>query len=208
MTNNSSDKFNNVEEVYVEMEKFIHYLAGRNSSMVVEYDDIVQELMVELVKGVQAYPSLQREQLKAVLRKMMDNRIAELRYRYYVTHRKQELFNISIDMEINVGDSIYPFEELLEGGDDPAVLYESKERVMQLRNMLSLTAQQVFDSLIFGNNQIAMLAWLSAIRAKYIFGSRVVRVRPWHIADALCLEEKEVKAAIREIKSVWRVYNE
>ncbi len=224
MSTNNDDKFSSVEEWYVELERFIHYLAGRNGGLAVEYDDIVGELMVELVKGVQAYPDLPHDQLKAVLKRMFDNRISELKYRYHITHRKHALFNISLDIEVSVNtnhnvlgkgvlhnspdpDSV-PLSEIITGGDDPAAIYASKERVLEVRNMLSSSAKRVFDSLIRGNNMLAMIIWLSSVRSSYVFGSRSVKIRPWHIADALGMDEKEVKIALRDIKKVYKeVYN-
>ena len=198
------DKFSGIEsdtmeDWYIEMEKFIHYLAGANNGLAVEYDDIVQELAVELVKGVKAYPNLPHEQLKAVLRKMMDNRISELKYRFHVTHRKEALFDISLSIEVQTKDasrllgstpvhqsdqpSAVPIEELVPGGPDPAAVFASKERVLEIRSSLSSGARRVFDSLIRGNNMLAMVVWLSSVRASHVFGSRSVKIRPWHIAD-------------------------
>jgi len=216
MKETQEDKFSDIEEWHTEMVKFVHYLAGRNPGLAVEYDDIVGELMLELVKGVQAYPHLPREQLKAVLRRMMDNRISELKYRYHITHRKQALFDISLSLDVSIhdakrigcsvgdGDGAIPMEEIIAGGDDPAEIYDSKERVMGVRNQLSPISKSVFDSLISGNNMLAMLVWLSSIRASAVFGSRAVKVRSWHIADALHMDEKEVKIALKDIKRAYR----
>lgn len=216
------DKFSSVESTVddwvVEMEKFVHFLAGRNIGMAVEYDDMVQELMLELVKGVQAYPNLPHDQLAAVLRRMMDNRVSELRYRYHVTHRKYAEYDISLSIEVSTRDvkkltgfskqsdaeSAVPMEELISGGEDPARVYDSKERVLSIRSELTPIAKKVFDSLISGNNMLAMIVWLSAMRSSVVSGHRTVRVRPWHIADALHMDEKEVKEALKEIKRVYR----
>ena len=216
MTETQECKFSNVEEWHTEMIKFVHYLAGRNPGLAVEYDDIVGELMLELVKGVQSYPELPHEQLKAVLRRMMDNRISELKYRFHVTHRKQALFDISLSLDISIrdakklgaghceGEGAIPVEELIAGGDDPAEIFESKERVRAVRKQLSPISKSVFDSLILGNSMLAQVVWLSSMRASVVFGSRAVKVRPWHIADALHMDEKEVKIALKDIKRAYQ----
>ena len=95
------------QEVYVELEKFVHFLASKNANpnnVMMEYDEIVSELMLEMVKGLRAYKDLPKGQLKAVIRRMMDNRVSELRYRFYVTHRVAENTSISIDLEVSVSN--------------------------------------------------------------------------------------------------------
>jgi hypothetical protein len=198
------------------MEKFVYHLAGKNSTLAIDYDDIVGELFVELVKGVQAYPDLPPEQLKKVLMRMMDNRISELKYRYHVTHRRFAQYDISLSLEVSVSDvsrlgagtisdgDAMPVEELIIGGEDPAELYDSKERVLSVRNRLTAVEQKVFDALINGNGMLAILVWLSSQRSNAVFGSRAAKMRPWHLADALHITEKEARQAIRKIKHVTR----
>jgi hypothetical protein len=213
-------KFSVLEDdsVYVELEKFVRYLAGRNANpnnTMMEYDEIVGELMLEMVKGIRAYPDLPMNQLKAVIRRMMDNRIGELRYRFYTTHRSAENKMISLSILVNVNDEDqlsyntptgiqHPVEELIEDeGADPSTLLDSKERVQETRENLSLTALRVFDAVIYGNNMLAKILLLSSMRASYVFGSRTTVMKPWHIADALHLSLEEVKGAIKEIKYVY-----
>lgn len=211
-------KFSSVEEeVVCRLEKFVHYLAGKNVGPQLEYDDLVGELMLELAKGLKAYPDLPVEQLMAVLRKMMDNRISELKYKFYLTSRKDALYTISLSIEVGATDikdvrpyskevaEGHPVEELIqEQGSDPADIYESKERVMAVRSQLSPSAKRVFDAIVKGNQQLAKLVWLSAIRSGYIFKSRAAKMRSWHVADALQMDEREVKRALKEIKTVYR----
>lgn len=216
------DKFSELEddEVYLELEKFVHYLAGRNanpSNTMMEYDEIVGELMLEMVKGMRAYPHLEKDNLKAVIRRMMDNRVSELRYRFYATHRAAENKMISIDVEVNVSDAAQldvlhplvdygetPVEELIEDiGSNPADIYESADRVRITRTLLSPVARQVFDAVVYGNNMLATLVWLSTQRASCVFKSSEVNVKPWHIADALRLDERVVKEAFKEIKTTY-----
>src|SRR3990167_8635608 len=86
------DKFSDSDdklcsEVYDDLVKFVKWLASSNhddSNIMMDYDEIVGELMLELVKGVAHYKHLERKKLLAVIKRMMDNRISELRYKYYL----------------------------------------------------------------------------------------------------------------------------
>lgn len=214
-----SSKFSSLEEeTYYELEKFVHYLAGRhaNGNVMMSYDEIVGELLVELVKGVRHYSNLEMNKLKAVIRRMMDNRISELKYRFFSTHRNAENYVISLNLEVatrnadaldyidDANSGVTPVEELIEDvGSDPANLYESKERVTLTRERLSPVARDVFDSVVYGNNMLSTIMLLAAVRSTYIYKSRVVTIKPWHIADALHMDEQEVKIALKEIKEVY-----
>jgi hypothetical protein len=209
----------NSEAVYDEIAKFIRYLASRYAGsyqILMEYDELIAELNLEFVKGIQAYGNRPMGELKAILRRMMDNRIAELRYRYYRTHRRAEVEIISLEMEVGGGDVSHisqlvqtntdegtPVEELIEGNPDSSYLYDSKERVAATRALLSPNTVKVFDAIVYGNKQLAAVMHLSCQRSAVIFKSANVKLKPWHVADALCMEEREVKAAFREIKQAY-----
>ena len=77
------------EEVYEALERFVHHLALQkaNGAVLMDRDELTGELFEEMVKGYNHYGHLPKGQLLAVIRKMMDNRIAELTYKYYLTHR-------------------------------------------------------------------------------------------------------------------------
>lgn len=208
------------EETYKQLERFVRYLSSKNNNdrnIMMQSDEIAGELLLELVKGLRAYPNLEMEQLKAVIRKMMDNRVSELKYRFYTTHRGQEKFSISLDLEVAVSDADIVstagdavgfgdtlVHELIESPfSDPQDIYESKERVLETRRHISPVARKVFDAIVFGNNMLAVVLYMSSLRASVIFKHKVVQIKPWHVADALHLDESVVKEAFREIKSVY-----
>lgn len=209
-----------MQAVYQDLERFIKFLAVRNAGdfqVLMSSDELIGELNIEFVKGFAAYNHLPKEQLKAVLRKMFDNRIVELKCRFYETHRKSEKTIISLDIDVCVADisqvSPYhqgsssedatPVEELVEGDPDSAELVESKDRVLATREMLSPTAKKVFDALVFGNQALAQVMYLVCQRAAKVFKESSPNVKAWHIADALNLDEEEVKIAIKEIKNAY-----
>lgn len=202
--------------VYDSMNDLVHYLAIQYSEgtpeVLMEKDELVGELYMELWKGTCYYHKrhLPEEQMRAVLKVMLSNRIAELRYRYFRTHRAVSQVNISIDITIDgvfsseSMDDYDPFQDLVSGyGGDPADLFDSAENVQCIRSRLTVNARQVFDAVVYGNEQLALHIWLSAVRSNNVYKTdRNVKMKPWHLASALCIPEQEAVASINEIKHV------
>ena len=89
----------NFQERYNTIARFVVYLAGLNGNPEVigmEFDDLVSELNLEIVKCDKAYQNLPTEQYKAVMRKVCDFRISELKYRYYKTRRRLGNVNLLV----------------------------------------------------------------------------------------------------------------
>lgn len=198
-----------VEEVYKAMEGFIKHLAHRfcNDDIMFEYDELCGDLNEELVKGMRYYAGKisDIEQLKAVLRRCLDNRIAELRHRHYGTHRVKARLNISIDIDFDVDVIDIPYIETLCVDDaNPEILVESYERVEKTRNLLSDVSRRVFDACIFGNNRLAIIAWLSALRRSAVKPHAIAYLRPWMIVESLGISEPEVKKAFTEISNAYQ----
>jgi hypothetical protein len=215
--------------VYDELNDLVHYLAIRysdgNSEVLMEKDEIVGELYTEVWKGCLYYhkKAMKLEAFLALLKVMLTNRIAELRYRYFKTHRKASQFNISIDVYINSEYIEYdnswneerlncsPVQDLITTvGIDPADIMESEDFIYNVRQLLDSTAQEVFDALVYGNELLTMHVWLSAVRANNVYkSSGSAKIKPYHIASALCKTEVEVKVALKQIsKTVHEVDNE
>lgn len=206
--------------VYDELNDLVHYLAIRYSQGATEIlmgkDEIVGELYEELWKGCAYYHkrNLPIQQMLAVLKVMLSNRVAELRYKYYSTHRKISQLNISIDVTVNDDVSAYDMYENMDSYDplqdlistdvnDPAAIYDSLELVNSVRLQLNSIAKQVFDAVIYGHEQLTLHVWLSSVRSKSVYKSnRPIKIKPYHIASALCLTEPEVKVAMKSINSV------
>lgn len=205
--------------VYDELNDLVHYLAIRYSEtateVLMEKDEIVGELYEELWKGCLYYQkrNLPIKQMLTVLKVMLSNRVAELRYKYYRTHRKIGQLNISIDIyavddseAMNVEESLNydPMQDLVSTfAIDPASIYDSQELLSIIRKALDEVAQQIFDALIYGNEQLALHVWLSSVRSSEVNKSdRPAKLKPYHIASALCLPEVEVKLAMKTIKQI------
>ena len=179
--------------VIEDLMKFVCYLAhanenDRGSVIGMEFDDIFQELQEELVKGLNYYrdKNLTDSQLKAVLRRILDNRIAELKYKYYVTHRKAVTVQVSIDVEI-VSAVTSPVH-------NPEIVYESGERVLATRDKLSSLAREVFDAIVVLDNP-EVTSMLSTNMDK--------KIRFRDIALVLGMTECNVKKAFLEIRNAY-----
>jgi DNA-directed RNA polymerase specialized sigma24 family protein len=190
------------EQTYVRLVKFAYWLAGNNQnqdSIMMSFDEIVGELLLELAKGLQHYEDLPDDELDAVIRRMMDNRISELKYKYYKTHRKYELEKVVLSW-----DECSEWENSTGHGSDTENITESKRRVQDTRNGLSPVSKEVFDALVFGNDRLNNQLKLSNMRANTVYKNHKVRVRPHHVADALLISEKQVIDSYNEIREVYQ----
>lgn len=210
--------------VMEKLDNLVHYLAGRYNSVyqvLMEEDEIVGELYYELVKGMDHYSHLNKEKLLIVLKTMLNNRIGELKYKYFVTHRKAGAYAISIDVLIERVDgdrSIdvdreLPLDIAATACEDPEQDVEnlliSKEVVEGVKRQLTPEAQYVFDAIIYGHERLSWMVWFSAVRAAFVYKTGgTAKMQPWHIADALCVPVDQVKSSMAEIKKVVEeVYN-
>jgi DNA-directed RNA polymerase specialized sigma24 family protein len=195
-------------DIYQKLEKFVYWLASGNQDPDVpgmEYDDLVQELLVELIKGLHHYATqnLPMTSLIKLLKTMMDHRVSELRYRYYVTHRNLGRYPLTLSFSPDESDED-DAADMIPDDTDIVALCESAERVRQTRLRLSPNALKVLDSVIFGNKRLSMLTAVSAKRSTAIFKRNWAnRLRPWHLADALFMPECEVRHALEEIRLTY-----
>ena len=191
------------EQTYVRLVKFAYWLAGNNQNqhcVLLSYDEIVGELLLELAKGLRHYEDLPDDELDAVIRRMMDNRISELKYKFYKTHRKIEISDSSY---VSLEDYI-DYQTLKSDRPDAEDIADSKHRVQVTREELSPIAKRVFDALIFGNKRLNAELKLSNKRANSVYKNHKVHVRPHHVADALLISEKQVIESYNEIREVYQ----
>lgn len=191
------------------IEKFVWWLAHRSASGVwlMDAEEIAGELFLEIAKGLQMYSDRGDEELLAILRKMCDNRIFELKAMHYGTHRR-----LKVTMEISLEaidepdeDDFAAYPKDMIGDDTSASLYDSHLRVLQTRAALSEEAVVVFDAICFDNQRMADQIKLTGMRASHIYkGGGSVRVKPYHIAEALGMPESTVRKAWREIRDQYR----
>lgn len=190
--------------------KFVYYLAHRakdDNTPLMDFDEIVGELLLEIVKGLDHYDDGARTEgeLLAILRKMCDNRVAELRQKYYRTHRVAAITAVSVEGLAecdNDSGGIYPRDLLSE--NTPPVMSSSTMRVVETRNRLSPFSKQVFDAVILRDDQrVATQIRLAGMRASAVFKNATVRIKPRHVAEALVEDEKKVREAFKEIKAMY-----
>lgn len=200
-----------VDMVCEAMKGFVVYLAKRweDEEKVMDFsvDDLIGELQLELVKSAQHYISkgLSDGQMKAVLRRCLDNRIAELRHRYFGTHRFKATLNISIEMVFDSSAEDDDHELNLPDPDAmmPEPLYMSYERVELTRNRLTDNARKVFDACIFGDSRLTMMVFLATKRLCSRKPNSSAKLKPWVIAETLDMKERDVRSAFKEISSVY-----
>jgi len=203
--------------VFEELEKFVYYLANGAhdpNNPLMNSDEISGELFLELVKGVQYYQALPMEQLLTVIKRMMDNRLSELVYKYYVTHRKAMANTADIDALETYEENDGPFlirADIQIIADvsmqlNPELLAGSSIRMQTLRERLSYDAIKVMDAMMYGNELLYSQIVIAEIRAKEVLGqkSHTPRVYPWQVADSLGMDEQRVRECIKEIKEAYK----
>lgn len=211
------------DELFAELVNFIHWLAIKqqnSQTVMMDKDELIGELYVEFVVGVQRYGNKPKNECMAILRRMFDNRIAELKAKYHYTHRAAELdlntiplqqldrdapdnideivTNVNVEYYQSVTEDHASLEEIVE--------VESTIRAMYLR--LSENASRVFQVLMGDSDNPMILSHLllSSMRANAVYDNGgTIRLRTWQIADALFMLPSDVQEAMEEIK---QVYNE
>lgn len=194
------DTVERAERIHDSLIRFAWWLAINNQDLnnpLMSSDEILGEVLFEMAKGLEVYSHLPDDKLQAVIATMMKNRVGELKYKYYHTHRRHASLNISIDVEIA--------ETMADGGADPQGVYASKQRVQRVLECLSEDARVVLEALFSWDDRLANIVLMSAARANQIYKSGgTVKVRPHHLADALYMSERQVKCAFREIRQAYR----
>lgn len=215
MTESHDAKFSNVDVsdtgVYQALYKLVMKLANDNvndENIMMSFDEIVGELLEELAKGLRHYRDLPFNNKLAVIRRMLDNRISELRYKYYVTHRKQHATDISIESQLDVDDENSSMDESVSIASDqptPEAWLLSIERVRDTRSLLSDTAKTVFDCVVYGENaRLANVLVIHLQRSATANTVPLMKIKPWMVADALFMSEKEVNVAFHEIATAYK----
>jgi hypothetical protein len=198
MDANSSndDKFS---IVYERLEKFVYLLAWENEGkdVLMEFEEIVGELQFEMVKGFQHYEHLPVDELVAVIKTMLRNRVSELIYRFYLTHRQAAANSV----QLGVLDEVVAHNTI-----SPERSVEFYEALSKLRSMLSDEALRVLDVVIgtmdgVDSQRMELAIKLSSIRSRD--NNACVVMRPSHIAQALLIPEKTVKVHLRNIMEAY-----
>ena len=194
-------------EVYTELERFMHWLAVQNAdpnNIMLSEEDIVGELQIEFMKGIQHYGDKPHNELLALLKTMMDNRVRELKYRYYLTHRKAEAGMESLDTPAEDDDSEEDgLGEICSDTPGSEELLLSLERVQITREQLQPVDAEVLDAVLVGNARLEQIVKLSALRAQQTFANPTIHIQPWHLAEALFLSGEAIQSAYRNIRAAY-----
>jgi len=199
--NSRTGKFVNIDgsddDVYNALYKLMlkHALSyGNPDNPMMDADEIMCELSEELAKGLKAYSTLPFEQKIAVIRRMFDFRLAELRYRYYLTHRKEHVHDLSVESDSEAIAAQSSREPL------PEDQLLAKDKLKALRDALSENSRMVLDCIMSGTNpRFAEIVKLNALRPQ---GSD--KIKPYMVADALMISEREARISLDEIRRVYR----
>lgn len=195
-----------LQKIYDDIRKFVRYLAGRNAdsnNIMLQSEEIEGELWVEFAKGIKRYGNLPHDELLAVIRRMMDNRIAELRYKYYLTHRSiyNHMENEDISDIIGVGSCV--------DAVDPETYCIAHDTVEHIAAQLSENARKIFVAIVYGDERITDQCVLAGMRKAYVYkGGGTVRLTPNIVSKALALDIGSVKESLREIKNIVRGYEQ
>jgi hypothetical protein len=185
------------DKLFEDLQGLINWFASRNTNpnnVMMSFDDIKQELEIELVKGIRYYQDKPIGERKKLLKTMLDHRVQELRYRYYKTHRAAENGRVDI--------------ETIEVVDEASITeYDSKEFIEDLKSRLSPTSREVLDAMLVPNDSIANVLSLASLRSskkrKHRARNPWYIIRPWHVAEALGLDLKTCKLCFKEIRMVY-----
>ena len=197
------------EVVYKKLEKFVYYLAWSNNTpgnVMMEAEEISAELFLELAKGLKYYKGYPQGRKLAAIRRMLDNRVSELKYRYFGTHRKAAKLSISIETDESC--EMYGDSEL-----DPERKAIANDRVLEVRSKLvTEAAKKIFDTIILGTDastpRFEDVMLLNSQRATMAFKNPTLTIKTSHIADALFMTTCQVRTAMDEIKKAYdEVYN-
>lgn len=234
------EEINNLDDLYQQFYRYIHWLAhclnkDHKLHILLSDDDLAGDLFEELVKGWRHYgDKLPTDQLLRVIRKMLDNRIGELIYKYHVTYRRHDAKAISYDvlMEALDGQIWENPRELAEHWRDKRVaiamfrqsaeqsrfttsnsymenLDDSARRTDQFLNSLTLEEYRIVEAILTNDKRVGQQIKLRGIRKKFVYqNGGTIRINADLIADALHVDRPAVRRLWRSIKKKWREHEQ
>lgn len=205
-------------KLYNELLPYARYLAMpfQSGDILVSQEDVVAELLVELVKCFNRYHTKPYLDMLKMTKRTMFYRTKELRYRYYVTSRKESIKNIDLDADWLVGvnaseDAPGLHESISDDEESHEAHQEGIEFWDELLRRVSSTTASVAKLLLDPTERLMEILQLSTIRADFAYkgGCKKIAVNTFHVADALLLDEEQVIYSYEELANVIQeMYNE
>lgn len=199
------NKIRDFQTLYDGIIRYVKWLAGHRSSdhILMQPDELEGELLYECWKGWLHYGErdLTEGELKAIVRKMMDNRIGELYARYYHTHRKHEAHLLDIDDE-----DVLIVNTDLSMENSAATYVDSCERFAMFVSSLTDDEYDVVRAVLQPDFRIYQQVMLESWRKKFVYNGReVITITPNMVANALHMDKKYVKHLWENVRQKWRV---
>lgn len=182
------------QQAYRDLVRYAKWLSSMNyvkDHWMLNFDDLMAEALLALARCIEKYlDDRDYNEFLMIARTSMFNAIKTAKYKALMTYRKMELHAPSLD------DENYD----VEGGVDPAVYYDSTERILQLMNQLSSGAYKVLNALLGGDPRVGMHIELQRMRRNNVFKDPTISLTVRVLSHALCMKEIEVKSAMQEIR--------
>lgn len=188
-----------VEMLYTHLNRYIKWLSYRHANMhnvMLQPDELEGELLFELVKGWMYYQQkgLSSPDLLKVIKRMLTNRIAELKYRFYCTHRHAELGAVELDSLVDsLGDSTM----------DPESRFDSSSRVHAFMNYLTPFELSLVLYLLQPDRRLGQQIKLLGYRKTFVYKQPTITLGPDMVAKALHFDVQVVRSAWRAVKQKW-----
>jgi hypothetical protein len=208
--------------LYVKMRRYIRWLSSVSAtdSVLLQQEDIQSELAAELIHGFLYYEDsiTDGEELIRIVKQMLHNRVGELIYKFHITHRKEEVYQIDIDSLAGYEDTdddgtrqhLGSFvDEILDNElnqtiPDPQELAEYSEEYTQFIALLTPPEMEIVNALLNEDPRVRQQIVLTGMRKSFVYEKPKVSVNYKIVADALHLDRAEAFRLWTSIKSKWR----
>lgn len=215
-----------LDRLYTKMRRYIRWLSSVSStdSVLLQQEDIESELAAELIHGFLYYEDIKDgEELIRIVKQMLHNRVGELIYRFHLTHRKEEVYQVDIDSlagfesgdedayvggittRIDVGFMDHILDnELNQTVPDPQELAEYSEDYARFIALLTTQEMEIVDALLNEDPRIRQQIILTGMRKTFVYEKPKVSINCRIVADALHLDRTEASKLWASITSKWR----
>lgn len=184
-------------ELYKDLVRFVHWVAGRKGvrgHWMIDPEDLEGESWLAVARCIAKYPDKSMDELKIICRSSITNAVSTALYKSIYTHRRSEMFPISLDDPdmIEVG-----------GTFDLEALVESSERIADIVKRLTPLEIKIVLALLGENERVMMYLEKSRQRCNWVFANPTITVSPLIVARALCEPVEDVRIAYDHIACLF-----